>query len=53
MSRSRPMTSTRFVLVEVYRTDDAPAQHKDTAHYAKWRDIAGMPAEPLTVLLSS
>ena len=29
---------TRFVLVEAYRTDDAPAKHKETAHYAKWRD---------------
>src|SRR5262245_49893879 len=28
---------TRFVLVEVYRTDDAPARHKETAHYARWR----------------
>lgn len=38
---------TRFVLVEVYRTDDAPAKHKETAHYAKWRDIvANMMAEP-------
>jgi quinol monooxygenase YgiN len=38
---------TRFVLVEVYRTDDAPAQHKETAHYATWRDtVADMMAEP-------
>jgi len=38
---------TRFVLVEVYRTDDAPARHKETAHYAKWRDtVASMMAEP-------
>jgi quinol monooxygenase YgiN len=38
---------TRFVLVEVYRTDDAPAKHKETAHYAKWRDaVAPMMAEP-------
>jgi quinol monooxygenase YgiN len=29
---------TRFVLVEVYRDADAPAQHKQTAHYAAWRD---------------
>ena len=29
---------TRFVLVEVYRTADDPAQHKETAHYARWRD---------------
>ncbi|HET8550452.1 MAG TPA: antibiotic biosynthesis monooxygenase [Bryobacteraceae bacterium] len=38
---------TRFILVEVYRTADAPAAHKDTAHYAKWRDtVASMMAEP-------
>jgi len=38
---------TRFVLVEVYRTPDAPATHKATAHYAKWRDaVAPMMAEP-------
>jgi len=37
----------RFVLVEVYRTPDAPAAHKETAHYAKWRDaVAPMMAEP-------
>ena len=38
---------TRFVLVEVYRDADAPARHKETAHYAKWRDaVASMMAEP-------
>jgi autoinducer 2-degrading protein len=38
---------TRFVLVEVYRTADAPAKHKETPHYAKWRDaVASMMAEP-------
>jgi (4S)-4-hydroxy-5-phosphonooxypentane-2,3-dione isomerase len=38
---------TRFVLVEVYRTADAPAKHKETAHYAKWRDtVTSMMAEP-------
>jgi quinol monooxygenase YgiN len=37
----------RFVLVEVYRNADAPARHKETAHYAKWRDaVADMMAEP-------
>ena len=29
---------TRFVLVEAYRTVDATAAHKATAHYATWRD---------------
>ena len=38
---------TRFVLVEVYRTTDASAAHKQTAHYAKWRDtVQDMMAEP-------
>lgn len=38
---------TRFVLVEVYRDENAPAAHKETAHYAKWRDtVAPMMAEP-------
>lgn len=38
---------TQFVLVEAYRTPDAPARHKETAHYQKWRDaVAGMMAAP-------
>lgn len=38
---------TRFVLVEVYKTAEAPAAHKETAHYLKWRDtVAEMMAEP-------
>jgi len=38
---------TRFVLVEVYRTAEAPAQHKATAHYAAWRDtVAPLMSEP-------
>jgi quinol monooxygenase YgiN len=38
---------TRFVLVEAYRTPEAPALHKETAHYAAWRDaVADMQAEP-------
>lgn len=43
---------TRFVLVEVYRTPDDPAQHKQTAHYQKWRDtVANMMAEPRTSII--
>ena len=35
------------VLVEVYRDDDAAAAHKQTPHYAAWRDaVAEMMAEP-------
>ena len=38
---------TRFVLVEVYRTPDDPAEHKKTAHYQTWRDtVTEMMAEP-------
>ena len=38
---------TRFMLVEVYRNADAPARHKEKAHYARWRDaVAPMMAEP-------
>ena len=38
---------TRFVLVEAYRTADAIAAHKDTAHYAAWRDaVAPLMVEP-------
>ncbi len=32
-----------FQLIEVYRTNDAPAAHKQTAHYNRWRELA----EPL------
>ncbi|MBI5395769.1 MAG: antibiotic biosynthesis monooxygenase [Verrucomicrobia bacterium] len=38
---------TRFVLVEVYRSVEATAAHKETAHYARWRAaVADMMAEP-------
>jgi quinol monooxygenase YgiN len=41
--------ATRFVLVEVYQDADAQARHRETAHYAAWRDaVAGMMAEPRT-----
>lgn len=37
----------RFVLIEVYRDEQAAVRHKDTAHYLKWRDtVAEMMAEP-------
>jgi quinol monooxygenase YgiN len=43
----QPDDPSRFVLVEVYRTPHAPAQHKETAHYQIWRDtVAPMMAEP-------
>ena len=38
--------ATRFTLVEVYRTPEAPAVHKETAHYQTWRDtVEDMMAE--------
>lgn len=38
---------TRFVLVEVYRTPEDPARHKETNHYKVWREtVADMMAEP-------
>lgn len=40
---------TRFVLIEIYRSVAATAAHKETAHYAAWRDtVAPMMAEPRT-----
>src|SRR4051794_29212021 len=39
----------RFLLIEVYRTPEAPAQHRTTAHYQAWRDtVESMMAEPRT-----
>ena len=38
---------TRFLLIEIYRTPQDPARHKETAHYATWRDtVEPMMAEP-------
>lgn len=38
---------TKFMLIEVYKTEEAQARHKNTAHYEKWRDtVAKMMAEP-------
>lgn len=40
---------TRWILVEGYRTAEAPAAHKQTRHYEIWRDtVAPMMAEPRT-----
>mgnify|MGYP000100213550 CR=1 FL=1 len=37
----------RFVLYEVYRDDAGAAAHKQTAHYARWRDtVAPWMQEP-------
>ena len=38
---------TRFLLVEVYLTPEAPAAHKQTAHYKAWAEaVADMMAVP-------
>ena len=38
---------TRFVLVEIYRSPEDQAAHRETAHYQKWRDtVAAVMAEP-------
>jgi quinol monooxygenase YgiN len=38
---------TRFVLVEIYRTSQAAAAHKDTPHYKRWANtVMPMMAEP-------
>jgi (4S)-4-hydroxy-5-phosphonooxypentane-2,3-dione isomerase len=40
---------TRFVLVEVYRRNEAAGLHKETPHYRAWRDrVESMLAEPRT-----
>ena len=38
---------TRFLLIEIYRTPADPARHKETTHYATWREtVEPMMAEP-------
>lgn len=40
---------TRFVLAEVYRSQDARAQHRETAHFLKWHDtVTDMLVTPRT-----
>lgn len=39
--------ASRFVLVEAYRDELAPAAHKETAHYKAWREaVEPWMAEP-------
>jgi len=41
--------ASRFVLIEGYLDDGAPAAHKQTAHYLAWRDTVGpLMASPRT-----
>jgi len=45
---------SRFTLVEIYRTENDPARHRETAHYVRWRDaVANMMAEPRSRTTSS
>jgi (4S)-4-hydroxy-5-phosphonooxypentane-2,3-dione isomerase len=45
---------TRFGLVEVYRDADAPARHRETAHYNTWvQKVPDMLVEPRTRTLFS
>ena len=40
---------TRFLLVEVYRTQADAGKHKETPHYNRWREtVEPMLAEPRT-----
>jgi autoinducer 2-degrading protein len=42
-----PAEPTHFILYEAYATAEDAAAHKQTAHYAAWRDaVAEMMAEP-------
>jgi len=39
----------KFLLVEVYRSVNAPAQHKETAHYQRWKtQVEKLMAAPRT-----
>ncbi|MFM8331814.1 MAG: antibiotic biosynthesis monooxygenase, partial [Candidatus Methylumidiphilus sp.] len=42
-----PQDPTRFILYEAYASAEDAAAHKQTAHYARWRDtVADMMASP-------
>lgn len=42
---------TRFALIEIYRSMEAPARHKETQHYKVWKDtVEPMMAEARTRL---
>ena len=44
--------SSRFMLVEVYRSPEDAVKHKETAHYKRWNEVAGpMMAEPRTRII--
>lgn len=38
---------SRFILCEIYKSEQDVEKHRSTAHYARWRDaVADMMAEP-------
>jgi quinol monooxygenase YgiN len=40
---------TRFSLIEIYRSEDAPIKHRETAHYTRWSAaVTNMMVEPRT-----
>jgi len=40
---------SRFTLIEVYRSEDSPNKHRETAHYARWSaTVSDMMVEPRT-----
>ncbi len=42
---------TRFLLIEIYKTPEDPARHKETEHYKTWRDtVETMMAQPRTAV---
>ena len=42
-----PVDPAHFILYEAYATAEDAAAHKETAHYAAWRDaVADLMAEP-------
>lgn len=45
----RREADNQYLLVEIYRDEAAVAAHKETTHYAAWRDaVADMMAAPRT-----
>ena len=40
---------SRFTLVEIYRSEEAPGKHKETEHYIRWKNtVETMLVEPRT-----
>ena len=43
---------TRFTLIEVYRSEDAPVKHRETQHYSRWNlDVSEMLVESRTKVI--